>query len=261
MFTDHFQMTGNPFTENPPDKWLLCDERFEQALARLQFFREQGRLALIFGHTGLGKSSLLKMFKKALPQNRLHPIWLHITNMSPNAFLRMIVARLGEDPKMGKDRIFDQIAARLQKNETETLLIIDEAHLLASQTLIDLRLLISGDTHLPLKIVLSGQESLGSVLKRAEHADLVGRVNVQFRLGPLSKMQTTAYIDHRLKCAGASEKIFETDAKELIHDYAGGVPRQINNIATACLINAASKNLKQIQAQLVNETMAEFRLP
>jgi len=34
MFTDHFQMTGNPFTENPPDKWLLCDERFEQALAR-----------------------------------------------------------------------------------------------------------------------------------------------------------------------------------------------------------------------------------
>lgn len=262
MFTDHFQMTDNPFAENPPDKWLICDERFEQALARLKFFREQGRLALIFGQTGVGKSSLLRMFKNELPQNRLHPISLHITNMSPNAFLRMIVSRLGETPKMGKDRMFDQIMTRVQKNETDTLLIIDEAHLLPAQTLIDLRLLISAsDTLLPLKIVLSAQESLSSVLKRAEHADLLGRVNIQFRLGALSKIQTIAYIDHRLKCAGATEKIIETDAKELIHDYAGGAPRMINNIATASLINAASKNLKQIHAGLVNETMAEFHLP
>ena len=52
------------------------------------------------------------------------------------------------------------------------------------------------------------------------------------------------------------------EAKSLIHDYAGGgVPRPINNIATACLINAASKNINGIDEAIVNETMAEFQLP
>ena len=53
----------------------------------------------------------------------------------------------------------------------------------------------------------------------------------------------------------------EAEAKSLIHDYTGGVPRQINNVATACLINAAACSLKKITEALVNETMAEFSLP
>jgi general secretion pathway protein A len=261
MFIEHFQMTDNPFMEKPPLGWLLCDERFD--LARLNFFRQQGRLALITGQTGIGKSSLLAMFKDQLPQNRCRPVFFHMTNVSANAFLRMIVIRLGEAPKLGKDRLFLQITEAMKADDTDTIFVIDEAHLLASQALTDLRLLISDgvDTNLPLKIVLCGQEPLGAMLKRGVHADLVGRINVQFRLKPLGKTETIAYIDHRLRCAGGDEKIFDSEAKELIHDYSGGIPRMINNIATACLINAASKNLKQVTAQIVNETMAEFRLP
>ena len=78
---------------------------------------------------------------------------------------------------------------------------------------------------------------------------------------PLSKQKTTAYIDSRITKAGGSSKIFEPEAKDLIHDYTGGVPRQINNVATACLINAAARSLKKITEPLVNETMTEFSLP
>jgi len=49
--------------------------------------------------------------------------------------------------------------------------------------------------------------------------------------------------------------------KSLIHDYAGGVPRSINNIATACLIHAASQNITASNESIVNDTMAEFKLP
>ena len=263
MFIEYFQMNAHPFMENPPSRWLICDERFEQALARLKFFREQGRLALIFGQTGVGKSTLLRMFQKELPHNRCHPIFFHITNVKASAFLRMIVSQMGESPRLGKDRMFLQIINRLQNSETETILVIDEAHLLPSEALTDLRLLISSgiDTHLPLKIILSGQESLSATLKRNEHADLVGRVSVQFRMSPLKKIQTVAYIEHRLKCVEATAKLFDAEAKSLIHDYSGGIPRQINNIATACLIDACAKNQTQISPQIVNETMAEFRLP
>ena len=81
------------------------------------------------------------------------------------------------------------------------------------------------------------------------------------RLSALSKDQTTAYINHRMRLAASSDKTFDANAKTLIHDYSGGVPRQINNIATACLINAASRNLQIITETLVGDTMVEFHLP
>jgi general secretion pathway protein A len=262
MFLSHFNLTQHPFMENPPIDWILTDPRFEQALARLKFFQDQGSIALIIGQTGIGKSTLLRRFIHNLPQNRYHPLYLHLTPINANAFLRLIVAKLGEAPKIGKDRLFLQIADRIAKNEKATLLVIDECHLIDPKALTDLRLLISAiDTQLPLKIILSGQESLSHILNRSSHADLVHRICIRFLLKPLLKDQTAAYIDSRITLAGGSQKVLEPEAKHLIHDYTGGVPRQINNVATACLINAAANNLKKITEALVNETMNEFELP
>lgn len=262
MFFNHFHMTQNPFAETPPADWLLTDQRFEQALARLDFFAKQGAFALIMGQTGVGKSSLLRLFTRTLLPNRFHRLYVHQTSINPGAFLRMIVVGLGESPKLGKDRLLMQITDKIQASEIDTMLIIDEAHLLATQTLTDLRLLINDglEKRLPLKIILCGQESLGEVLKRSAHADLIHRISVRVRLHSLSKSETSVYIEHRLRCAGGSDKLFDTDAKSLIHDYAGGIPRQINNIATGCLIHAAGKNVKLINDQIVNDTIVDFQL-
>jgi general secretion pathway protein A len=262
MFLNHFNLNSHPFAEKPPIAWLLRDEHTDQALARLKFFEAQGNIALIIGQTGLGKSSLLRLFIHELPQNRYHPVYLHLTPLNANAFLRLMVIKLGEKPQMGKDRMLLQILERINQNDKCTLLIIDEAHLIDPQTLTDLRLLISSiDEQISLKILLCGQENLSRILKRASQADLVQRITMQFILRPLSNQKTAAYIDYRITKAGGSSKIFESEAKNLIHDYTGGVPRQINNVATACLLNAAARELKIITEALVNETMAEFSLP
>ncbi|MCF6249576.1 MAG: AAA family ATPase [Desulfobacula sp.] len=262
MFLSHFNMTNHPFCEKPPIDWILNDDRFDQAAARLNFFQEQGDVALILGQTGIGKSSLIRIFKQSIQKNRYRILYLHLTHVTPGSFLRLIVTKLGETPRLGKDRLFLQIIDRLQENETETILVIDEAHLVPSQALIDLRLLISSadESRLPFKILLSGQEGLASLLNRSVHTDLQQRICVRCRLQALSKSQTALYIDHRLRCASAGQNLFDSEAKTMIHDYSGGVPRQINNIATACIINAASKNLQAVNEQLVNETMTEFRL-
>lgn len=262
MFLNHFELTDHPFAEKPPIDWLLRDERTQQALARLKFFEQQGAIALIIGQTGLGKSSLLRLFIDQLPHNRYHPIYLHLTPLNANAFLRLIVTKLGEKPLMGKDRMLLQILDRININDKCTLFIIDEAHLIDPKILTDLRLLISSiDQKVSLKILLCGQESLNQILKRSSYADLVQRITLQFVMHPLSQEKTDAYIDYRISKAGGATKIFESEAKNIIHDYTGGVPRQINNVATACLINATAKSLKKITEPLVNETMAEFNLP
>lgn len=262
MFLDSFDLTTHPFTERPPVEWLLRDPRIDQAMARLKFFRQQGVIALITGQTGIGKSTLLKLFIHELPHNRFDPVYVHLTPLKATAFLRLIVTRFGEAPRIGKDRLFLQIINRIKQNEKSTILIIDEAHMIDPEALTDLRLLVSCmDVELPLKIILCGQEPLRNVLKRSVHADLVHRITVRCILSALSKDQTSAYIDNRMHLAGASTKIFTPEAKELIHDYTGGVPRQINNVATACLINAASQNKKSITEDLTNSAMAEFTLP
>ena len=145
-----------------------------------------------------------------------------------------------------------------------TLLVVDDAHFLEPEALTDLRLLVSStieDAEPRLKILISGQEKLRDQLKKSEHADLVHRINVRFHMAPLTSEQTTSYVDFQMKGAGASDKIFESESKKLVHEYANGHPRQINNIATACLINATTRGLQKISADLVNETMEEFRLP
>ncbi len=262
MFLNHFSLNTHPFAENPPIEWLLRDPRIDQALARLKFFEEQGTIALIIGQTGLGKSSLLRLFIHELPQNRYNPVYLHLTALNASAFLRFIVIKLGEKPKLGKDRLLLQILERINQNDKCTLFIIDEAHLIDPKTLTDLRLLISClDEQISLKILLCGQQNLSQILKRSSHADLVHRITLQFIMRSLSKEKTSAYIDYRITKAGGADKIFEPEAKDLIHDYTGGVPRQINNVATACLINAAARGLKKITEALVNETMTEFHLP
>ncbi len=262
MFLSHFKLDEHPFCEVPPPDWLLKDDRFEQALAQLQLFRGQAEIALVTGQTGVGKTSLISLFRQTMPKNRYRPVYFHLNGMSPTAFLRMIVAQLGESPSLGKDRLFLQIIDRIEKNETKTVLIFDEAHLISSQSLTDLRLLASSGTAngSAVKVVLSGQDLLLETLKRSVLSDLNNRIWIRCRLYALSKTQTLAYMSHRLRCAGGSEKIFTTDAGEIIHDYSGGVPRQINNIATACLIGAAATGINQIDADFVNETMADFSL-
>lgn len=263
MFLNHFQMTRHPFAEKPPADWILQDSRFQEAMARLTFFQNEGHIALVLGQTGVGKSSLLRYFTRSLPLNRYQVLYFSLTSVSPNALLRQIVIELGEAPKIGKDRLFRLILERIKKSDAEIFLILDEAHLISSQSLTDLRLLSSSgmDTQLPLKIILCAQDSFTTLLKQSVHADIVNRITIRCRLHSLSKDQTAAYINHRIHLAGGSDKTFDQEAKSLIHDYSGGVPRQINNIATACLLNAASRNYQIIEETLVNDTMAEFHLP
>ena len=261
MFS-HFKMSTHPFVEHPAVDTIYKDDRINQGLARFEYFLSQGLLALLIGQTGVGKTSLLRLFIHSLSRNKVIPVYLHLTNITAKGLLRLLVASLGEVPKIGKDRLFLQIMDKTQKSDLPTLLIIDEAHLLDPDALTDLRLLVSGlETTRALKILLSGQDPLSHTLRRSSHTDLVQRINVSYALRAFSRDQSAAYIDAQLRSSGASEKIFEPEAKSLMHDYAHGIPRQINNIATACLLNAVAKNQQRVTEALVNQTISETFLP
>jgi len=263
MFTAHFKLTSQPFSEHTPAASLWPDERMTQGLARLHYLAEHATLGLVLGASGVGKSALLKRFLHGLRGPGTEAVYLHLTHLSATALLKLLLCRLGEEPRRGKERLFEQILHRARRGDRSLLLVLDEAHLLDSDALTDLRLLVSSalDEAPPLKIVLAGQESLRALLRRGVHADLLDRISVRFHLHPLTKEQTASYIDFQIKQAGGSEKIFDLPVKSLIHDYSGGVPRQINNLATACLLQAVAQNTTRVDERLLQQTLAEFHLP
>ncbi len=63
-----------------------------------------------------------------------------------------------------------------------------------------------------------------------------------------------------MKQAGGAEDIFDVSVKELIHDFTGGLPRAINNLATACLLQAMARNVARIDDGVFQQTSAEFQL-
>lgn len=263
MFTAHFKMTRQPFLERPAAEHILRDERLAEGLARLEYLAETGSIGLVTGQTGVGKSTLIRLFVQSLSPNRFQPIYLSLTNVQPSGLLKLILSSLGEQPRRGKEHLFVDILEKVEKLDHTTLLIIDECHLIPAETLTDLRLLVSSglDEAPRLKILLSGQEPVRKVLQKGAHADLLHRISVRYHVPPFSREETAAYIDFQLKSAEVSTKLFDKEAKYLLHDYASGVARQINSHATACLLNAAAKNQQKVSEALVNETMSEFRLP
>jgi general secretion pathway protein A len=263
MFLTHFKFSSQPFAERVAAEALWQDDRLQQGLARLRYLADQATLGLITGPSGVGKSALLKRFIHDLSRPQYHPVYLHLTHLPAAGLLKLVVANLGEVPRRGKDRLFQQILEKARGLEGALLLILDEAHLLDADALTDIRLLVSSalDDAPPLRVVLVGQEPLRQTLRQSQHAALLNRIAVRHYLTPLTKPETTSYIDFQVQRAGGSEKLFEAAVKELIHDYSGGIPRQINNLATACLLHAMADKANRVNEGILRQTLSEFQLP
>ena len=88
----------------------------------------------------------------------------------------------------------------------------------------------------------------------------MNRLSVRYQLRPLSKEQTSQYVDFQISQAGGDVKIFGEEVKDLLHDFTGGVPRAINNLAIACLMQGTASSLAHVDEQVFHLAAAEFQL-
>ncbi len=261
MYTNHFSMTDTPFQEQPTISRLICHDSFDRQLARLRHFSEQGRIALLTGRTGVGKTSLIRLLMEQLEPRLVYPVMVQTSRMGATALLRQVLCKLGERPTRGREKLFAQLNDKAIALGRTILLIIDESHLPEPESLIDLRLLAdtSRDNGSPLfRILLSGQDELLRFIKQDRFTDLRERICIRATLYPLDAKGTSLYIASQLKSVGSDEKIFLPTTIVMIYDYSGGVPRRINNAATACLMAAASKKTKLIDEKICRHALEEL---
>ncbi|MBF0245284.1 MAG: AAA family ATPase [Planctomycetes bacterium] len=261
MFTQHFSMKTTPFQEHPLLDNILSDDRFERARARLDHFRENGRVALLCGRTGIGKTTLVRSFLAAADARNYFPLLVKTSRLGACALLRLMVVSMGERPARGRERLFAQLIEKATSLSKTVLLVIDDAHLSDHASFHDLRLLsyATGSDNRPLfRVLLSGQDELQRLLSQDRFADLCERTSVHVLLHPLSETETLSYIQRQLKKSGAAANLISSEIGRMIHHYAGGIPRRINNAATVCLIAAATEKHKIVDEICANHALEEL---
>ena len=246
MIFESFGLTENPFSEVLSDKNILIDARFKIALEHLKILPDIGNIGVLTARTGVGKTVLLQKLMDVWRKN-YDVYYLHLGNLKETGLIRSLLNTLGEQPRISKDGMFSQLYSCLSKKQRYLCLLLDEAQLMGIPTLTDIRLL-GGDLALSgkLKIILSGQPLLKRTLQSDPLTDLRERVNITVNLSSMNHPETHAYIEHRLKCAGAKKSIFDEASIKLIYHHTEGVPRRINRVAIKAMINAWQKKETQI---------------
>lgn len=75
----------------------------------------------------------------------------------------------------------------------------------------------------------------------------------------LSSQETRSYMEHQLEVAGSTHPVITTEAMDAIYAHTRGISREINNVGTACLLDAVLRKDKLIDAVHVSRILSEFK--
>jgi general secretion pathway protein A len=265
MYTSFFGLNEKPFSITPDPRYLYMSERHAEALAHLIYgVKESGGFIQLTGEVGTGKTTLVRSLLQQLPDFADVAVVLN-SQLSRVEFLSSICEELHLELPEQRNSIkalTDALNVYLLRNHSQgrrTILIVDEAQNLRVEVLEQVRLLTNLETAKQklLQIILIGQPELRELLARNDMRQLAQRITGRYHLEPLSRDETTAYIEHRLKVAGAIGPIFSGTAKRELYRLSGGVPRMINVIADRALLGAYTIEEREVTPELVRAAVAE----
>jgi general secretion pathway protein A len=265
MYTRFFGLNEKPFTITPDPRYLFMSERHGEGLAHLVYgVTESGGFIQLTGEVGTGKTTLVRTLLGQIPAEVDIALILN-PQLTAVEFLASICEELGiplPAEKNSSKALVDALNRHLLEAHSRgrrTILLIDEAQNLAGDVLEQLRLLTNLETSKQklLQIILIAQPELREKLAQNNMRQLAQRVTGRYHLEPLSREETGAYIDHRLRVAGALTEVFSSHAKGEIFQLSGGVPRVINVICDRALLGAFSRETRKIDSSLVRKAAAE----
>lgn len=268
MYEAYWGLQRKPFENTADAGFYYPSESHQAALLKLRYAIENRRQAAVLtGAPGLGKSLLVQTVFRNLPdfvQPRVHLVFPQLSAEELLAFVAQGLNGNGAPLTESKSR--QETVWAIQKTlglnveaGRHAVVVVDEAHLLVdARTLDTLRLLLNFESEAQscLTLLLVGQPSLLPLLDRQR--DFEERLAVKCLLRPFDLDESVAYVNHRLRQAGATRTIFSDGALEALHQLAHGVPRQINRLCDLALLIGFAEESLQIQAEAIEAVSEEL---
>lgn len=114
------------------------------------------------------------------------------------------------------------------------------------------------DSASPFAGILVGQPTLARQLRMGIFAALDQRIATRYHVGAMDLAESMAYLRHHLHLVGRDEALFADDAVARLHRVANGLPRALNNAATAALIAAAGAGKDLVDDACAKKAAAEL---
>jgi type II secretory pathway predicted ATPase ExeA len=268
MYKEFYGLRANPFNVNPDPRYLFLTRHTEEALACLTYgIQSRKGFVLLTGEVGTGKTTLINKLLEWLRLQQVATAFVFNSRLNTTQFLDYMTADFGIpcDSKSKSQillRLYNWLLDRYRAGET-AVLIVDEAQNLTDEVLEEIRMLTNLETFTEklLQIVLVGQPELEQKLKQPQLRQLRQRLTLRARTHSLSLEETKAYIEQRLRIAGANgEQIFDPQAVVEIHRCANGIPRVINLLCEHCLVSAFVDQQRLIGPGVVETVARDFDL-
>lgn len=266
MYEAFYGLSSKPFQLNPDPNFYFGSKQHSRAKAYLEYgiSRHEG-FVVITGEIGAGKTMTLRALIDGLHGSNVVIGHLVTTQLDAEDTLRMVGAAFGFKVKdVAKSELLVTLEAFLLSQTSQgkrCLLIVDEAQNLTPRAVEELRMLSNfqyGNQAL-LQTFLVGQPEFREILQRPEMEQFRQRVAATCHIGPLDADETTAYIEHRLKCAGSTGKPhFEPEALQAVHQASHGIPRRINAVCDRLLLLGFLCERTELTVADVEEVLREF---
>ena len=266
MYLKFFGLNEKPFAITPDPRYLFLSARHAEALAHLMYgINEAGGFVQLTGEVGTGKTTIVRSLLAQAPKDAEIALILNPRMTAPE-FLLTICEELGigvpGPSRTSLKDLVDTLSAHLLRAHaagSRVVLVVDEAQNLSPEVLEQVRLLTNLETNTQklLQIILIGQPELRELLARTELRQLAQRITGRYHLDPLSREETTAYVRHRLRVAGATTDVLSPWALREVYRLSNGVPRIINVICDRALLGAYSLDRHRVPGGLVRRAAAE----
>lgn len=264
-YTSRFGLDFNPFLKNNKEVLVETNE-YNEIIYRLDLQLETRGFGVITGSPGKGKTTIIRNWASKLNPSRYKVIYSPLSTLTVVEFYKNLAIQLGIEPKARKSDNFKLIQSEIIRSAVEKritpVIIIDEANYISNSILNDLKILFNFemDSKDRAVVLLVGLPNLNNTLRLTAHEPLRQRITMNYHLDGLNKEEAKNYIKQKLKGANCHTNIFSEGALEAVVNTANGIPRIINKICNACLLIGNTKELNEINNDVVLMAINEMEL-
>ena len=265
MYTSYWGLSAPPFENVPSQELFYESPQHEEALVRLVYAVEHRKgLAVLTGEVGSGKTTISRVLYGYLNTDGFEVITIVNPSLSPVDFYRALLLKLGEPVEEDSKTIllnrFTQRLIQNFKHEINTVIIIDEAHLIKDRVILEeLRMMLNlqHEDQFLVTLLLMGQPALGTNI--AALKPLKERIAIRYDLMPLTFGDMARYLLYRLKHCGAQRGIFTKAALKPLYKYSGGIPLKINNLCERSLLIGMMNKAKVVDSGIVLAAIEDMK--